>query len=161
MGLPAVCLADGRQGSQPPAAPLRPRTRLRRVDGSARSHPAPVRTVIADDNAPIRVLLTAILELEPDFEVVATARDGVEAVSLAERDGVALLVLDLSMPGLDGLEVLERLRQSRPGLCVVVYSGVTRDGVEASARALGARDFLVKGIAPEELVERLRAALGG
>ena len=119
--------------------------------------PGPLRTVIADDNDAIRLLLRTILSLDPDFEVVGEARTGPEAIDVVMAGGVDLLVLDLSLPELDGLEVLERLGRTSPEVRVVVFSGLTREGVERQARSLGARDFIVKGVEPAVLLERLRA----
>jgi CheY-like chemotaxis protein len=132
---------------------------LRALDGGAGGGgPGRLRLVIADDNATLRLLLSTILSLEPDFDVVGEAADGQSALGLAERDGVDLLVLDLSMPGLDGLDVVERLASSRPRLAVVVYTGVAGGAVVERARALGVRDVIIKGVHPSELVERVRAA---
>lgn len=156
MGHVAVNLAELDGGSTQPAGARPGRRRVgTRPDRSAG---APLRTVIADDNDAIRALLAAILLPEPDFELVAEARDGAEALEFAEQEGVDLLVLDLSLPELDGLEVLQQLRKSRPDVRAVVYSGVRHAGVEERARALGALDFIVKGVGPDELIDRLRAA---
>jgi two-component system response regulator DesR len=158
----AVAFADAR-GGRP--GPSRDRARRHLVglagDRRAAGQNRPVRTALADDNAGIRVMLAAILAAEPDFEIVGEAENGPEAVALGERGDVDLLVLDLSMPGLDGLEVLERLRRSAPSVRVVVYTGVTHAGVEQKAQSLGARDVVVKGVPPAELVDRLRNATRG
>ena len=147
-------------GSPPPRDADAARPRLVGLDGgnadaAARNR---LRLGIADDNDGIRAMLTAVFSLEPDFEIVGEAANGAQALELAERDGLDLLLLDLSMPELDGLEVLERLSSSRPDLPVVVYTGMTGDGVERRAQSLGARDVVLKGVPPTELVDRLRAA---
>jgi len=155
-----VALADIGDGA-PPQHRSASRPRLVGLDGGGNAAPdARLRLGIADDNDGIRAMLSVILSMEPDFEVVGEAANGTEALALAEQNGLDLLVLDLSMPELDGLEVLERLRTSRPELPVVVYTGMTQDGVERKAHALGARDVVLKGVAPDELVDRLRAAGG-
>jgi len=125
-----------------------------------RSAASPTRIVIADDSAAVRTLLRTIFSLEPDLEVVGEAEDGVETLSVVERlDGrVDLLVVDLGMPNLDGLETIAHLRRTRPELRVVVYSGFTDPRLEATARDFGVRDYLVKGVDPAELVRRVRAA---
>jgi DNA-binding NarL/FixJ family response regulator len=117
-----------------------------------------MRVLLADDSQPMRLMLRALLALEPDFEVVGEAVDGVEAVALAEREDADLLVLDLALPGLDGLEVLERIRAFPERPRIVIYSGHAAPDSESAVRALGAVDFILKGVAPEELVRRLRAA---
>ena len=118
-----------------------------------------VRVLLADDSQPMRQMVRALLSLEPDFAVVGEAVDGIEAVALAEREDAELLVLDLALPGLDGLEVLERLRGLRDDLRIVVYSGHAAPDSEAAVRELGAVDFILKGVSPDELVRRLRAAV--
>lgn len=116
--------------------------------------------MIADDNDGIRVLLRTLLELEGDFVVVGEAADGAEALHLLAGEEVDLLVLDLSMPVRDGLEVLEELTgESSPR--VAVFTGHAAPQVEARARALGARDVIRKGVPPGEIVRRLRAVAVG
>jgi DNA-binding NarL/FixJ family response regulator len=117
-----------------------------------------VRVLLADDSEPMRLMLRALLALEPDFEVVGEAEDGVAAVALAERVEADLLILDLALPGLDGLEVLERIRALPDRPRIVVYSGHAAPDNESAVRALGAVDFILKGAPPDELVRRLRAA---
>jgi len=128
------------------------------LDGDGEPAAAPYRVLIADDNDAIRLMLSALLSVERDFAVAGEAANGVQAIELAEREGVDLLVLDLSMPELDGLEVLERLRVSRPELRVAVYSGHAAPETEGVVLELGAVDFILKGTPPDELVGRLRLA---
>jgi DNA-binding NarL/FixJ family response regulator len=157
----AVALADVGDDGPPPSRDGS-RRHLVGLEGDRRvAGPRRIRTALADDNAGIRMMLTVILSVEPDFEVVGEAADGAAALALAEHGDVDLLVLDLSMPELDGLEVLQRLRETRPKLRVVVYTGMTHDGVERKAQSLGARDVVIKGVPPAELVERLRKAAHG
>jgi len=117
--------------------------------------------VIGDDNESVRVLLRTLLELEHDFAVVGEAGDGAQVVSLVASSDPDLLVLDLAMPHLDGLEVLERLRAERPSLRVAVYSGHSAPDVQRMALELGAREFIVKGTPPDEVVSALRRAVDG
>lgn len=114
------------------------------------------RIAIADDNDGVRVLLRALLELERDFVVAGEAADGHGALQLVERESPDLLILDLAMPGMDGLQVLERLTRHNGGTRVLVYSGFASSEAEQAARALGARDYVVKGIDPALLIERVR-----
>lgn len=117
------------------------------------------RLIVADDADAIRMLLRTILELEPDFELVGEACDGLEAIELVQRHEVDLLLVDLSMPVLDGLETIQRLRASHPQLRVVVYTGHASPQIEARAKALGASDVVLKGTLPDELLARLRQAM--
>src|SRR5215213_10000851 len=102
-----------------------------------REWPLRKRVVIGDDNDNVRLLLRTLLELEHDFAVVGEADDGAALVALVASCDADLLVLDLAMPHLDGLEVLERLRAERPGLRVAVYSGHSAPEVQQAARDLG------------------------
>lgn len=115
------------------------------------------RLLLADDSEAVRTLLRILFSLEPRVELVGEAADGRDAVALAERVDADVLILDLAMPLLDGLEVLERLRRTRPSLRVVVYSGLSDPQLVEQARRLGAAEVVVKGAAPEDLIERTLA----
>ncbi|NBM15138.1 response regulator transcription factor [Streptomyces sp. GC420] len=122
-----------------------------------------IRVLIADDQAMVRTGFGMILAAEDDLEVVGEAVDGVQAVELAERCRPDVVLMDIRMPRLDGLEALRRL--TRPGLVnppkVVVVT--TFDDDEYVHRALrdGACGFLVKDSGPALLVEAIRAAASG
>ena len=116
----------------------------------------PSRVAIADDSGSIRALVQALIQLEPDFEFVGEAVDGLEAISLAERERPDVLVLDLAMPELDGLQVLEHLRTTCPDVAVVVYSGYGASSLRETVLELGAADCIEKGVPPDEFIERLR-----
>jgi DNA-binding NarL/FixJ family response regulator len=115
-----------------------------------------LRIAIADDNDGVRALLRTVLELEPDFELVGEAADGLEAVSLTEQQRPDLLVLDIAMPGLDGLQVIERLRVSCPEVRIVVYTGSRAATLTDTVLELGAADCIKKGLSNDQLIERLR-----
>lgn len=116
--------------------------------------------VIADDNDGLRMLLKALVGLDERLECVGEAADGHETLAVVEAADPDVLLLDLSMPALDGLQVLETLQQSRPALKVIVYSGFTGADVQRAAFAAGADDYLVKGVDPLQIVERLVATAG-
>ncbi|WP_410537746.1 response regulator [Streptomyces sp. KL2] len=122
-----------------------------------------IRVLIADDQAMVRTGFGMILAAEDDIEVVGEAADGVQAVELAGRCRPDVVLMDIRMPRLDGLEALRRL--TRPGLVnpprVVVVT--TFDDDEYVHRALrdGACGFLVKDSGPALLVEAIRAAASG
>ncbi len=103
------------------------------------------------------MLLRTLLELETDFVVAGEAADGHAALRLVETESPDLLILDLAMPGIDGLQVLERLGHVDGTTRVLVYSGFASREAEQTARALGALDYVVKGIDPALLIERVRA----
>jgi DNA-binding NarL/FixJ family response regulator len=113
------------------------------------------RIVIADDNEGIRVLLRVLIELDNRMDLVGEAEDGQQALELVTAERPDLLLLDLSMPVLDGLQVLEEIRRQGLELKTLVYSGFSNSDVREAALAAGADDFLLKGAEPEEIVARL------
>lgn len=114
----------------------------------------PHRVVLAEDNVPLRTLLRFTVEADPRFVVVGEAGDGLEALELLEVHDPDLLLLDLSMPIVDGLEVLEKLvHRVRP--VVVVLTGFEDPDLEQQALQAGAAAYLTKGSAFDGLVDRL------
>jgi DNA-binding NarL/FixJ family response regulator len=120
----------------------------------------PLRVVICDDVAELRALMRVQLEADRDIAVVGEAGDGLEAVRLIEDERPDLVLLDLSMPGMDGLEVLARLREAASETRVVVFSGFGAGPLGRRAVALGAYDYVEKGAPAEELRRAVRAATG-
>ncbi|MFJ7497993.1 response regulator [Streptomyces sp. NPDC097727] len=122
-----------------------------------------IRVLIADDQAMVRAGFTMILAAEDDIEVVAEAADGVQAVELAERHRPDVVLMDIRMPRLDGLEALRHL--TRPGTVerprVVVATTFDDDEYIHQALRDGASGFLVKDSGPALLVEAVRAAASG
>ncbi len=108
------------------------------------------RVIVADDAAGMRELMHTLLSLEPDFEVVGQASDGVEAVQLVTELQPDLVVIDISMPVMDGLEAIERIRASSPATRVAVLSGERRPG------PTGADTDIEKGTPNEVVVATLR-----
>lgn len=88
---------------------------------------APIRVVLVDDEPDLLLLLGIRFDLEPDLEVVGTARNGNEAVEVAHRLAPDLVVLDLLMPGTDGFEAIARLREELPSLPIVAYSAIVSE----------------------------------
>src|SRR5256885_7482396 len=115
------------------------------------------RILVIDDEAPIRDSLKMPLEYE-GYDVIGAAT-GQEGLALAEREAPDLVLLDVKMPGMDGIEVLERLRNMNDALPVVVVSGhgTIQTAVEATKK--GAFDFIEKPFASERVLVSLRNAL--
>jgi two-component system, NarL family, response regulator DesR len=120
-----------------------------------------IRVLLAEDDELIRAALTALLEREPDIEVVATAADGREAIAqaLAHRPDVA--VVDLQMPNLDGIGVVAELGRVLPACACVILTGHGRPRVLRAALASGARGFLAKGAPGTALADVVRRVFGG
>jgi DNA-binding NarL/FixJ family response regulator len=122
-----------------------------------------IRILIADDQAVVRSGFRAILEDEPDFEVVGDAADGQAAVELARRRSPDVVLMDIRMPGLDGLEATRRL--AGPGvqdpIDVLVVTTFDIDEYVFGALRAGAAGFLLKDASPETLVEAIRAVARG
>jgi len=111
-----------------------------------------VRIVVADDQPLVRVGLRKILEVQPDFEVVGEAANGEEAVDAARRLGPDLVLMDIRMPVLDGLEATRRIVQGGSGSRVLVLTTFGRNEYVYEALRAGASGFLLKDAPPEELL---------
>ena len=117
--------------------------------------------ILADDHPVVRRGMQALLEAEPDFAVVGEAGDGLETVRLVERLQPDVLILDLMMPGLSGLEALPTIRQRSPRTRVVVLSMHSNNAFVATALKDGATGYVLKGSDEENLVRAVREAAAG
>lgn len=122
---------------------------------------AHIRVLIADDHPVVRQGLQALLDVQDDIEVVGEAADGIEAVQRAAALLPDVILLDLKMPGLDGLGVLEELRSRRLAVRALVLTSAAGAGTVAPAMAAGAVGYLYKDVDPEALVRAIRAAADG
>ena len=122
---------------------------------------APVRVLIADDHPMIRWGLAQLVSAEPDLELVGTAEDGVRAVELAEREHPDVVLLDLSMPELDGVGAAEQLRQRSPSTRVLVLSSHPQESVVSAAFFAGARGYLTKDVSTTDVLEGIRHVHAG
>jgi DNA-binding NarL/FixJ family response regulator len=120
-----------------------------------------IRVVLADDHAIVRAGVRALLAPETDITVVAEAADGLEAVAQAEKHQPDVLLLDLTMPKLNGVEALSRVKAKAPRTRVLVLS--MHAGAEFARPALraGAHGYVVKGAGLDELVTALRQVAAG
>ncbi|OPG11703.1 response regulator transcription factor [Microbispora sp. GKU 823] len=120
-----------------------------------------IRVLLADDQALVRGALAAMLALEPDIEVVAQVGSGEEVVEAARRTVPDVALLDVQMPGRDGLEVTADLRAALPSCRVVICTTFGRPGYFARAMENGASGFVVKDAPPEHLVDTVRRVHAG
>lgn len=115
--------------------------------------------LLADDDPLLRRVLRRALTWSGALDVVGEAGDGARAVALAETLRPQLVVLDLRMPGLDGLEVTRRMRAAHPGCAILIYSSVETARGEAAALAAGADRYLEKSTGFWAVAEAAEAAL--
>lgn len=120
-----------------------------------------IRILLADDHPVVRDGLAAILGTQPDFEVVGMAATGLEAVRLAAEAAPDVVLLDLAMPEMDGVEALKSLRQSQPGVHVIVFTAFDTDERIIEAVQAGAQGYLLKGAPREEIFSAVRVAHAG
>jgi NarL family two-component system response regulator LiaR len=118
----------------------------------------PINVLIVDDQPIFVDALRALLESEPGLCVIATAEDGEEALRLAESTDVDVALVDLTLPGIDGVETMRRLVDEQPELKVIAVSGRSEDVVERAAREAGASGFLLKGALHDEVAAAIVAA---
>lgn len=114
------------------------------------------RILIADCHASARASTRGILERELDFEVVAEAEDGEEAVALAETTKPDFAIVAIAMPKLDGIEATRRIRALSPSTAVLILTVVDDDEFVAASLEVGAAGYLLKSIRSCELIEAIR-----
>ncbi|NHT17210.1 response regulator transcription factor [Cellulomonas sp. IC4_254] len=119
-----------------------------------------IRVLIADDEDMIRTALAALLRLEPDLDVVAECASGAEALAAAERARPDVCVLDLEMPGVDGIDTAARLARTVPTRCLVVTRHA-RPGVLRRALQAGVDGFLPKSRPAQDVAEVIRLVAAG
>jgi DNA-binding NarL/FixJ family response regulator len=121
-----------------------------------------LRVLLADDEAIVRGGLRMILEAQPDLEVVAEATDGLQAVELARRLTPDVVLMDIRMPGLDGIQATRRLLAGAgPTTRVLILTTYDVDEYVYEAMRAGASGFLLKSVPPAQLVDAVRRVVAG
>jgi DNA-binding NarL/FixJ family response regulator len=120
-----------------------------------------IRILVADDHPIVRDGLIAVLSTQPDFEVVGEASTGPETLERAARLTPDVILLDLEMPGMDGVETLLRLRQSDPDARVIVFTAFDSDERIVRAVQAGAQGYLLKGVPREDVFNAVRVVHAG
>ena len=115
-----------------------------------------IRVVLAEDQAMVLGALAALLDLEPDIEVIAKAANGRDALKAAEKLTPDVLVTDIEMPGMTGLEVAAALQQSRSSIRTIILTTFARPGYLRRALDSGARGYLLKDRPAAELADAVR-----
>jgi DNA-binding NarL/FixJ family response regulator len=118
----------------------------------------PIRVLVADDHRLMREGTAALLRADPRIELVGLAKDGTEAVALAERRRPDVALLDLVMPGLNGIEACAVLRERTPATEVLILTVSEREADLYAALRIGAAGYLLKDMPPRELVEAVLEA---
>ena len=121
----------------------------------------PIRILMADDHAVFRSGLKALLEKEPDLEIVAETGDGFATIEAVADKKVDVLLLDITMPGLPGPKVAERALQKRPHLAIVVLTMHEDEYYMQELFKIGARAFVLKKSTGTDLLQAIRAAYRG
>jgi DNA-binding NarL/FixJ family response regulator len=126
------------------------------------SAPTPVRIVVADDHQIVRSGFAALLATQPDFTVVGTAEDGAEAVLVCQQAAADVVLMDVRMPGTDGIEATRRLAALGPGRPrVLILTTFDLDDYVYDALRAGASGFLLKDVTAERLFDAVRVVAAG
>ena len=120
-----------------------------------------LRILLADDHLTVRYGLKLMIDQQPDMKVVAVASDGRAALQLAQASSVDVIVLDISMPGMNGLEATRKLKQVRPGIAIVTLTRHSDDAYLQELLRAGVSGYVLKQSAPAELLQAIRAAAAG
>jgi DNA-binding NarL/FixJ family response regulator len=118
------------------------------------------RIFVVEDHAVMREMLETYLGTQPDFSICGSAPTGEEAIARIGDSGADVVVIDVSLPGISGLDVLKAMLEGRSDLCCVMNSGHGQSTYIDQALAAGARGYVLKG-RPAELPEAIRSALRG
>lgn len=120
-----------------------------------------IRVVLVDDHQLVRAGLRALLDLADDVEVVGEAGNGADALPVVASLTPDVVLMDLSMPVMDGIEATRRIREQTPDTHVVVLTSFTEEDRFAAALAAGAIGYLLKDSDPEDVIDAVRAAAAG
>jgi len=120
-----------------------------------------VTVLLADDHPIVRQGLRHLLEAEPDLKIVGEASDGLQAVQLTEKHKPNVLIVDMMMPDLNGLEVLRQVKDRSPTTCCIVLSMQSADVYVVEALKAGALGYVLKETGPSELVNAVQQVIGG
>ncbi|QDQ15561.1 response regulator transcription factor [Streptomyces spectabilis] len=123
--------------------------------------PQRLRVVVADDQAAVREPLAAVLGLSEDIDVVAAAANGTEVLTAVAAGPVDVVLMDLRMPGMDGIEATRRLGEEHPEVAVVVLTTFADDDSILGALGAGARGYLTKNAGRQDITRAIRAAAAG
>ncbi len=122
---------------------------------------ARIRVLLADDHTLFREGMAAIIAAQPDFEIVGEASDGLEALVKARQLAPDLILMDITMPGCDGLEATRRIKREMPATTIVILTVRDEDDKLFEAIRSGAQGYLLKSIRSYDMLDMLRRAVQG
>ncbi|MCS3432915.1 two-component system response regulator NarL [Klebsiella sp. BIGb0407] len=125
------------------------------------SNPEASTILLIDDHPMLRTGVKQLISMAPDLQVIGEAGNGETGVQLAEELDPDLILLDLNMPGMNGLETLDRLREKSLSGCIVVFTVSNHEEDVVTALKRGADGYLLKDMEPEELLKALQQAASG
>jgi len=120
-----------------------------------------LRILIADDHSVVRTGLKILLDSQEDMEVVAEAGDGEEAVRLTQQHLPDVVVMDIRMPGLSGIEACQRIKETAEGVAIIILTSYAEDDLLSSAIDAGASGYVLKRIGNNDLVKAIRSVGAG
>jgi len=120
-----------------------------------------IRVLVADDHPVVRQGICAMLEIEPDIEVVADVGDGAEAVSRTLQESPDVVLMDVQMAGVDGIEALRRIRAQQPQVKVVMLTTFGHENYVVPSLKAGAMGYLLKDVGRAELIDSIRKVAAG
>jgi two-component system, NarL family, response regulator LiaR len=120
-----------------------------------------MRVLLVDDNDPVRTGLRQMLEIQDDIEVVGEGRNGVEAITGADRHRPDIVIMDMNMPVMNGVEATEMIKRTHPEVRVLALTAYAEMSLVSGMVKAGADGYLLKGAPSKELVQSLRSVAGG
>jgi DNA-binding NarL/FixJ family response regulator len=125
------------------------------------THTAPIRIMLVDDHALLRVGFRMVLEAEDDFTVIGEASDGAQAIALAATMHPDVILMDVRMPGLDGIEATRQIMAAQPETRIIILTTFDLDEYAFGGLRAGASGFLLKNAEPGELIAAIRTVVSG
>ena len=120
-----------------------------------------IRILIADDHVVVRRGLVLVLRQEPDFEIVGEAKDGLEAVQMAQKLKPDVVILDWKMPGMDGIEATKKIQRLFPEIKIIAVTACDDDPFPARLLQAGASGYLTKGASTDEMIQAIKTVMAG
>jgi len=161
--LPSKLIRAGISRMMPPSNPRSGSAQSKTPVANApqRAIPSMIRIIIADDHAIVRAGLKQFLAAEKDMVVTGEAADGMETLACVRKAECDVVLLDISMPGKNGIDTLRQLKRSRPELPVLILSAYSEEQFAVSLLRAGANGYISKETASEQLVAAIRTVIGG